>query len=49
MEDAAQRIGKLQDAVVRTGYKKEDLKTTSFDVNTQYDNVVIPLSGPFPG
>ena len=39
MEDAVQRIGKLQDAVVRTGYKKEDLKTTSFDVDTRYDNV----------
>ena len=39
MKDAVQRIGKLQDAVIRTGYKKEDLKTTSFDVDTRYDNV----------
>ena len=39
MEDAAQRIAKLQDVAVRSGYKKEDLKTISFDVNTRYENV----------
>ena len=39
MEDAVQRIGKLQDAVVCAGYKKEDLKTISFDVDTRYDNI----------
>ena len=39
MKDAVQRIGKLQDAVVCTGDKKEDLKTISFDVDTRYDNI----------
>ena len=44
MEDATQRIEKLQDAVICSGYKKEDLKTTSFDVDTRYENVGIPLA-----
>ena len=39
MEDAARRIGKLQDAVVCSGYQKEDLKTISFDVDTRYENI----------
>ena len=39
MEDAAERIEKLQDAAVRSGYAKEDLKTVSFNVDTRYDNV----------
>ena len=39
MEDAAQRIEKLQDAVICSGYKKEDLKTISFDVDTRYENI----------
>ena len=39
MEDAAQRIEKLRDAVIGSGYKKEDLKTISFDVDTRYEGV----------
>lgn len=39
MEDAAERIEKLQDAAVRSGYDKKDLKTTSFDVDTRYESV----------
>ena len=32
MSEAADRIERLQGAAVRVGYRKEDLKTTSFDV-----------------
>ena len=39
MSEAAERIEKLQGAAVRVGYRKEDLKTTSFDVLTMYENV----------
>ena len=39
MSEAAERIEKLQGAAVRVGYRKEDLKTTSFDVQTRYENV----------
>ena len=39
MEDAAQRIEKLQDAVIRCDYQKEELKTISFDVDTRYEGV----------
>ena len=39
MEDAAQRIGKLQEVALRAGYEKADLKTVSFDVDTRYENV----------
>ena len=39
MSEAAGRIEKLQGAAVRVGYRKEDLKTTSFDVQTRYENV----------
>ena len=39
MSEAAERIERLQDAAVRVGYRKEDLKTTSFDVQTKYENV----------
>ena len=34
MSEAAERIERLQGAAVRVGYRKEDLKTTSFDVQT---------------
>ena len=34
MSEAAERIEKLQGVAVRVGYRKEDLKTTSFDVQT---------------
>ena len=33
MRDASERISKLQDVAVRSGYAKEDLKTTSFNVD----------------
>lgn len=39
MEHAAQRIRKLQDAAVRTGYAREALKTTKFNVETRYESV----------
>ena len=39
MSEAAERIERLQGAAVRVGYHKEDLKTTSFDVQTRYENV----------
>lgn len=39
MLEAAERIERLQGAAVRVGYRKEDLKTTSFDVQTRYENV----------
>ena len=32
MKDASERISKLQDVAVSSGYTKEDLKTTSFNV-----------------
>lgn len=41
MLEAAERIERLQGAAVRVGYRKEDLKTTSFDVQTRYENVNI--------
>lgn len=39
MRDASERISKLQDVAVRSGYAKEDLKTTSFNVDTRYESV----------
>jgi uncharacterized protein YggE len=39
MSEATERIERLQGAAVRVGYHKEDLKTTSFDVQTRYENV----------
>ena len=39
MSEATERIERLQGAAVRVGYRKEDLKTTSFDVQTRYENV----------
>ena len=39
MPEAAERIERLQGAAVCVGYHKEDLKTTSFDVQTGYENV----------
>ena len=39
MSEAAERIKKLQAAAVCVGYCKEDLKTTSFHVQTRYENV----------
>ena len=39
MSEAAERIERLQGAAVRVGYRKEVLKTTSFDVQTRYENV----------
>ena len=39
MSEAAERIKKLQDAAVLVGYEKSDMKTTSFNVQTRYENV----------
>ena len=39
MLEASVGIEKLQGVAVRVGYRKEDLKTTSFDVQTRYENV----------
>ena len=39
MSEAAERIERLQGAAVCVGYRKEDLKITSFDVQTRYENV----------
>ena len=39
MTEASERIKKLQDAAVFVGYEKSDLKTTSFNVQTRYENV----------
>lgn len=39
MLDAAKRIEALKQAAVCCGYSKEDLKTTSFNVDTRYKNV----------
>lgn len=39
MSEAAERIEKMQGAAVRVGYRKEDLKTTRFNVQTRYENV----------
>ena len=39
MSEAAERIERLQGAAVRVGYRKKDLKTTNFDVQTRYENV----------
>ena len=40
MEEAARRIDILQDATVSVGYKKDALKTASFNVETRYENVI---------
>lgn len=39
MTEASERIKKLQDAAVLVGYEKSDMKTTSFNVQTRYENV----------
>lgn len=39
MTDASERIKKLQYAAVLVGYEKSDMKTTSFNVQTRYENV----------
>ena len=39
MTDASERIKKLQDTAVFVGYEKSDMKTTSFNVQTRYENV----------
>ena len=39
MKDASERISKLQDVAVSSGYTKEDLKTTSFNVDTRYESI----------
>ena len=39
MTEASERIKKLQDAAVLVEYEKSDMKTTSFIVQTRYENV----------
>ena len=39
MENAANRIEKLQEATVLSGYEKSDLKTINFAVDTRYENI----------
>lgn len=39
MDGAARRIENLKAAAVSVGYEKEALKTTSFNVETRYENV----------
>ena len=39
MTDASERIKRLQDVAALVGYEKSDLKTTSFNVQTRYENV----------
>ena len=39
MTEASERIKKLQDAAVLVGYEKSDMNTTSFIVQTRYENV----------
>lgn len=39
MRESASKIEKIQNAAVRLGYEKTDVKTTSFDVDTRYDSV----------
>lgn len=39
VEAANKRIAMLQNAVVKSGFAKEELKTLSFDVSAGYDNV----------
>lgn len=36
VENANERIGLLQDAIIKAGFEKEDLKTLSFNVHTVY-------------
>ncbi len=45
MEEAARRIGLLEEAAVQAGFAKSDLKTTSFNVNTQYETITDPQGG----
>lgn len=39
MSEAAKRIEKIEQAVSRLGFKKDDLKTVSFNVSAEYENV----------
>ena len=39
MESAAERITRLNDAMVEIGFEKEAVKTTNFSVRTDYENV----------
>ena len=38
MDEAAKHLEQLRDAITRIGFAKDDLKTTSFDVGTEYEN-----------
>ena len=39
IEDAGERVKNLQDILVSLGYAKDDLKTVSLDVDTEYESV----------
>lgn len=39
MKNAAERIAKLQEAAIASGYLKEDIKTVSFNVDTRYESI----------
>lgn len=39
LAEAAERIEKLQTATAKVGYQKSDIKTSSFRVDTRYDNI----------
>lgn len=39
MEEASQKLSDLQDAISEIGFAKTDLKTTRFNVSTEYDSV----------
>ncbi len=38
MNKASDKIAKLQDALLELGFKKEEIKTSDFDVNTDYNS-----------
>lgn len=38
MDEAAKHLEQLRSAIAEIGFTKDDLKTTSFDVGTEYEN-----------
>ena len=38
MDEAAKHLEQLRNAITEIGFAKDDLKTTSFDVSTEYEN-----------
>ena len=39
MKSASERIAKLQEAAISSGYLKDDIKTVSFNVDTRYESI----------